>query len=95
MDFFSRLLLFQLQLFQLLEQREAAQRAAPSSPAFSFVTTCTGMASIRGCNRPFARKAFMNRGPVSLLRILGEMPPARNNPPVAITFRARLAASAP
>ncbi len=37
----------------------------------------------------------MKAGPVSLVRIFGEMPPARNSPPVAITFSARLDASAP
>src|SRR5712672_88638 len=78
----------------LLDQA-ATHRAAPNRPALSLVITCTGMLSRSGRNRPFSRKARINRGPVSLGRIFGEIPPPRKIPPVAIALRARLPASAP
>src|SRR5260370_40283810 len=73
----------------------AAHRAAPSRPDLSSVITCTGILSRSGRNRPFSRKARINSGPVSLGRILGEIPPLRKIPPVAMVLRARLPASPP
>ena len=54
-----------------------AQRAAPINAALSLVMTLTGMASSRGCMRPFPTNAFMNNGPDNLANILGAMPPPR------------------
>src|SRR5580692_2703295 len=73
----------------------AAHRAAPSNPALSLVMTCTGISSSSALNLPFSRKARMNKGPVSLERTFGEIPPPRKMPPVAMVLRARLPASAP
>ena len=56
---------------QLLPLRTEAQRAAPSSPAFSLVTTETGIDSTKGRIRPFTTNACLNNGPVSLARIFG------------------------
>ena len=54
-----------------------AQRAAPISAALSLVMTLTGIASSRGCIRPFPTNAFMNNGPDNFASILGAMPPPR------------------
>src|SRR5580658_10563524 len=81
--------------FRWLLAFAAAHRAAPSSPALSLVTICTGMPSSSGRNLPLSRKARMKSGPVSLGKIFGEMPPPRKIPPVAMALRARLPASAP
>ena len=54
-----------------------AQRAAPINAALSLVMTLTGMASSRGCMRPFPTNAFMNNGPDNLASILGAMPPPK------------------
>jgi len=63
----------------------------PASPALSFVMTCTGIDSTSDRKRPFATKDCMNIGPISLARILGEMPPARIQPlPVAIQLEGKV-----
>jgi hypothetical protein len=47
------------------------------------------MASTKGRILPLSRKASINRDPLSLGRIFGEIPPAKNRPPVDMIFSPR------